>query len=140
MSKRIAYILRGLPGSGKSTIARELAAKADAVICSTDNYFYDADGNYTFAPDLLSVNHKKNKEEFERACKLGREVVICDNTNTRKWEYDYYVKVAEQYGYQVHILIVGNPKDPAHVEECIKRNIHGVPAETIRRMSDRFEL
>src|SRR5690606_11001224 len=140
MSKRVAYILRGLPGSGKSTIARELAARADAVICSTDKYFYDADGNYKFAPDLLSVNHKKNKEEFERACKLGREVVICDNTNTRKWAYDYYGKVAEQYGYQVHILIVGNPQDPAHVEEGVKRNIHGVPAEAIRRRSDRFEL
>lgn len=39
---KIMFILRGLPGSGKSTIAREIKRLyREAVVCSADEYFYN---------------------------------------------------------------------------------------------------
>lgn len=137
---KTAYILRGLPGSGKSTLATELVGIGiSKVSCSTDDFFMHR-GEYKFDPTRLKEYHAKNKERFEKACAHGTQVVICDNTNTQKWEYEPYVEIAKKHGYRVQIVVVGNPKDPEHVKACIERNIHGVPAETIQKMADRFEL
>jgi hypothetical protein len=94
---RVVYIMRGLPGSGKSTRAAEIAAAARAAaattssssssvqavaIHSTDSYFVDPlTGVYDFNPELLSVNHQKNLEAFCVSLAAGVGTVIVDNTN-----------------------------------------------------------
>lgn len=47
----------------------------------------------------------------------------------RHEHYKPYVELAQKYGYEVHIRLVGDPKDPQHKAECAKRNTHGVPLE-----------
>ena len=46
------FIMRGLPGSGKSTIVRHIRDKyqpiTDVVVCSADDYFLQEDGNYNY--------------------------------------------------------------------------------------------
>src|SRR5690606_1380513 len=73
------FIMRGLPGSGKSSIAESLVGGGcqhttvkdfrflfgrEGVICTTDAYFYDdwsPDGSYLFDPTKIALNHQLNQ-------------------------------------------------------------------------------
>ncbi|MCA9363772.1 ATP-binding protein [Candidatus Kaiserbacteria bacterium] len=91
--------MRGVPGSGKSTIARRLAGE-NGVIHSTDDYFM-VDGEYRFDPEKLREHHDANHKAFCESVIAGFEVVICDNTNTQPWHFKRYVESAEKAGYMV---------------------------------------
>ena len=130
---RKVYIMRGVSGSGKSTKARELAGETGK-IHSTDDYFMK-DGVYNFDPRLLGRNHMRNFSAFQNSLNQGIPIVICDNTNSRHWEYEKYVEAARNHGYEVEIVQMPHP-DPV---VAAKRNAHGVPETTIRRLLVRWE-
>lgn len=148
--KKRAFILRGLPGGGKSTVARmiKLSIENDeperpslCKIVSTDDFFIDKDGVYQFDPKLLGKYHAMALSSFIEALQpeSGVWAVILDNTNTQTWEFSEYVKSAKEAGWDTQIITVGQPKDDGHVIECAARNTHGVPLEAIQRMSKRFQ-
>ena len=126
-------IMRGIPGSGKSTMAQQLAGDTGK-IHSTDDYFMK-DGKYEFDTNKLRRNHQLNFQAFKRDLALGISPVIVDNTNSQKWEYENYTKAAEDAGYEVEVVQVPHI-DPKHAAQ---RNTHGVPEESIRRMIARWE-
>ena len=132
-------ILRGIPGSGKSTKARELAATAiqagfSAEICSTDDFFIDAvDGLYKFDRTKLHTNHTRNFHRFIMSVHNQTNLIIVDNTNINRSDISHYQRVAELNGYDVEIIVV-NPD--ISLEEVFKRQRHSVPFETIRRMQN----
>ncbi|MFC3031331.1 AAA family ATPase [Pseudoalteromonas fenneropenaei] len=140
-----AFILRGLPGSGKSHYAISLAEEmvgADEtryVICSTDDYFYHSDGSYTFDKHKLSEFHNLNLARFINALGEGIELVILDNTNIRRWEFVAYVAAAQAMGYQVKEVVVGEVKDKSLQHLYQKRNVHNVALRTISNMARHFE-
>ena len=127
------YILRGVPGSGKSTLAKELAGSTGK-IHNTDEYFMK-DGQYVFDPSQLPRYHQLNFEAFKTDLISFVSPVVVDNTNTRKWEFEKYLKEAELAGYNVEVISIPHI-DP---ELAAKRNTHGVPEEAIKRMIDRWE-
>lgn len=127
------YVMRGIPGSGKSTIARNLAGSTGK-IHSTDDYFMK-NGEYVFEPKDLRRNHQLNFEAFKADLALGVSPVIVDNTNTQRWEFQNYVEAAEAAGYEVEVVNI------PHIDPKLaaQRNTHGVPEEAIRRMLSRWE-
>ncbi len=131
--KKFAYIMRGVPGSGKSTVAKQLAGDV-GVIHSTDELFY-GDGDYKFEGEKLKEYHQKNFNAFKKSLEEGIPIVICDNTNIKKWEYERYQKTAEELGYIVAIVTLPHP-DPKLAEERTK---HDVSEETIRRRIEAWE-
>ena len=133
MNKQV-YIVRGCPGSGKSTIARKIAnlhslENKVAKIFETDNYFME-NGEYKFNPSKLKENHAKCFNDFLDALNDRHvDVVIVANTFTRKWEYVNYSDAAKDSGYEVTMLIAnGNYK-----------NVHNVPDDVVQKMKNRFE-
>jgi adenylate kinase family enzyme len=42
----VLFLIRGLPGSGKTSFAS--AIWNDYAVCEADKFFYDKDGNYNF--------------------------------------------------------------------------------------------
>lgn len=140
MSKK-AYIMIGLPGSGKSTKAKELVneyAPWDSIIHSTDDYFMK-DGVYDFRPNLLGVFHKRNLEAFKESIASGLSCVVVDNTNIRSRDRKPYVAAARSGGYEVEELVIGEfTEDFAKV--CFSRNAHGVPFEAIMKMASKIQL
>jgi predicted kinase len=140
-----AFILRGLPGSGKShyafSLAEELVSADETrfVICSTDDYFLNSDGEYHFDKAKLPEFHNLNLARFINALAEGIELVIVDNTNIRRWEYVAYVAAAHAMGYQLKEVVVGEVKDKSLQHLYHKRNTHGVALRTISNMARQFE-
>ncbi|KAK9962403.1 hypothetical protein ABG768_007772 [Culter alburnus] len=131
-------LLRGVPGSGKSSLARELLSTGpNGVILSTDDYFFQ-DNRYVFDSALLGDAHDWNQKRAEQVMLEGCSPVIIDNTNVKAWEMKPYVEMALKNGYRVDFFEPDTPwkYDPAELE---KRNKHGVPRETIAKMLDGFE-
>lgn len=126
-------ILRGLPGSGKSTlIAKEFP---DATVVSADHYFVDEAGVYRFDPARLKDAHGACLREFIHHVRGGNpRTIVVDNTNVCAWEMAPYAATAQAYGYEFEIVTI-----ECDVETALKRNVHGVPEETIRRMADRLK-
>ena len=156
--KNTCYILRGLPGTGKSTLA-ELIKGANAgydyyvEIFSTDDLFINEEGVYEFDPSMLRQHHQENlrraTEYFARVVDVQKEyppegyelrakgIAIIDNTNVQHWEYEPYVAAAKEAGWDVQIITLDwNEHD---IPLYAKRNKHGVPEEAIRRMADKWE-
>ena len=119
------YIIRGLPGSGKSTWARtQLHVKP----FEADDFFM-RDGVYRYVADMVPRAHEFCVRRCETAMKNGQEVIAVANTFIRKWEYNKYLDLAAKYGYDVVI----------HVCKGNYMNIHNVPDEAIAKMRERFE-
>lgn len=135
-------IVRGPPGSGKSTLVKE--QYPDAVVCSADNYFDEVAGlnNTTyleeFKPWLVGKAHQHCWGAYIHAlCVMEEELIVVDNTNIKKWEYENYVFLAEINGYNVEIVEVPITET---AEVYHERNTHGVPLEVIQRMVDQYEV
>ena len=129
-------IMRGLPGSGKSTYLNSfIEGIKGVVVCSADHYFMIT-GEYKFDPRLLKQAHESCKYNAAIAMQEGVELIIIDNTNTQKWEYEDYLHMAAKHGYNVVVHKVGNTDD---LELYAKRNTHGVPLTALQRMAARWE-
>lgn len=135
MSK-LLVLLRGLPGSGKSSFAKHMWS--DFVICEADQFFYDLEGNYNFDPSKLRDAHKYCRDKVETFMSDNEKnpqfypEIVVSNTFTREWEMDEYLKLAKKYNYQVVSLIVENRHG--------NKNVHGVPDSKIDEMRNRFEI
>lgn len=136
-------IMRGIPGSGKSTKAKQLVGKGsihstDDVISSKGNYneFFDnmkASGNFS----MLSVVHGENLRNAVKDMEMGVTPVVIDNTNIRPFESKPYIENALKLGYDDrNISIVDIGTGGASAEELAKRNTHGVPLDKIQSMID----
>jgi predicted kinase len=120
-------LLRGLPGSGKSTFANLLGG----IHVEADQYFMQ-DGEYKFDASKLKQAHNWCKLRVEHSMEDGADKITVSNTFTQEWEMDAYFELAEKYGYQTSCLIVENRHDG--------KNIHGCPDDKIEQMRNRFEI
>jgi predicted kinase len=134
MKVKKLVIMRGLPGSGKSTYVR--TNFSDAVICSADNFFM-CDGQFVYEASRVGEAHEQCKLRALEALSSNEALVIIDNTNSRYWEYEFYLALARVFGYDSVVidLFDGGLTD----EELVARNIHGVPLVHIQRMRERWE-
>ena len=131
ISQRLV-ILRGLPGSGKSTAARCIRG----VVCSTNDYFI-RNGKYEFNPSKLGEAHTACREKAKGLLERGQSVVI-DNTNMQRWEYEAYIDMAFDTP-NCRLLVLHVYDGGLSDEELFSRNTHGVPLEAIKRMRARWE-
>jgi len=130
MSKEL-FLLRGLPGAGKSTLAKILVGDRDYCHKEADMYFVDSEGKYKFDFSLIKEAHEWCQSEVEFLMKYEHTVVV-SNTFTQEWEMQAYYDLAKSYGYKVNSIIVENRHRGV--------NEHNVPQETLEKMKQRFEI
>ena len=117
------FLLRGLPGSGKSTTANILSENGKYPVLSADMYFEDSEGNYNWDASKIKNAHAWCKNQcfilMNNYLGLGQiwfpnkpmteltntSKIFVANTFTQKWEMEDYFQMAEKYGYMVVTLI-----------------------------------
>lgn len=123
-------LLRGLPGSGKTTLAHILS-EGKYPVFSVDDYFTSEKG-YAFEFDKNHLAYKQCEENTEAAMKNGSEKIFLHNTFTMDWEMETYFKLAEKHAYRVHVLTM---------EKYHKgKNVHEVSEEQIQKMAEKYKL
>lgn len=138
---QVLYIMRGIPGAGKSTKAKTLVG--NGVIHSTDDviekmgdyrkFFEDMVDKKDFSP--LSRAHGTNFKNAVTSMKQGISPIVVDNTNIKMNEPKNYVTAALQLGYSddnIKFIDIGDGGLSA--EDLAKRNTHGVPLDKIKKM------
>ena len=128
------YLLRGIPGAGKSTLAKQLGDSH----FETDTFFM-VEGEYKFDPTKLRKAHEWCQSQIELAminnhvtAGLDNSDIVVSNTFTQAWEMDAYYELAKQYGYRVFSIIVENRHGGV--------NQHNVPEDKLQIMKDRFSI
>ena len=144
------YMLIGLPGAGKSTVAEKLAKGEDAVIVSTDKIREEL-----FGDEAIQSNEKYNGndvfciayDKIKLAMLEGKNVIF-DATNVKRKDRKYFLDLLRpekflalqktNYHYRFHAILVATP-----YEKCLKNNLNRrrvVPEEVIKRMMCNFEV
>lgn len=124
--KQELLLIRGLPGSGKTTLAREYVQQGYAHFEA--DMFFEQDGKYCFDGKLISQAHDWCASETRKALADGKSVVV-SNTFSRLWEMEKYIESAKFYAVTLRVIEAsGN-----------FQNIHGVPVEVVEKMRNRWE-
>ncbi|XP_007129301.2 NEDD4-binding protein 2 isoform X1 [Physeter macrocephalus] len=134
----VLVLLRGLPGSGKSFLARTLQEdNPSGVILSTDDYFY-INGQYQFDVKYLGEAHEWNQNRAKEAFEKKVSPIIIDNTNLQAWEMKPYVALSQKHKYKV---LFREPDTwwKFKPKELARRNIHGISKEKITRMLEHYQ-
>ena len=126
--EKVLYIVRGVPGSGKTTLAKQLTAN----VFEADHYFYDNDGNYNFIPSEIKEAHKECQQFVGYAMESGIEKIAVSNTFTQEWEMEPYFELAKKHGFNVFTIVVENRHGGL--------NQHGVPEDKIEQIKNRLEI
>jgi|AntRauTorcE11897_2_1112592.scaffolds.fasta_scaffold82925_2 predicted kinase len=122
------YILRGLPGSGKTTLANIIAELYNV---AADDYF-DLYNGGEFNPNYLADAHKWCFNTVGLWMGMEAPKIAVHNTFTREWEFEEYLRLAKTHGYEVHTIIVENRHGGS--------TVHDVPQKAVESMRDRFEI
>jgi predicted kinase len=128
MMNKVLYIVRGIPGSGKTTFAKSL----NCPVFEADMFFVNSQGIYNFDYTKIKDAHAWCQEMVEDNMFNQEEKIAVSNTFTQEWEMKVYYDMAKTYGYTVFSVIVEN----RHGGE----NLHGVPEDKVQIMKDRFEV
>ena len=130
MEKRnqILIIVRGIPGSGKSTFAKEIVKMFpdDSVYWESDMFFMH-NGVYCWKPNKVNLAHRWCQQKVEKSFDAV-DIVVVSNTFTTESEMKSYLDFAKENGISVQIVRMENRFE----------NEHGVAKATLEKMKARF--
>ena len=118
-------IIRGLPGSGKTTLA--LKRYPHLMRIETDMYF-NRRGAYRFSMENNRKAVEWFHEEVESMCYAGLDFVVTGVLSAHTERLDEVIDTASALGYEIYIKTL-----TSHF-----RTIHGVPKEHFERMEKAF--
>lgn len=126
-------LLRGLPGSGKTTLAKELSENGKYPVFSVDDYFInEKSGEYNFEFEKNHLAYKHCEENTRKEMQNRTSKIFLDNTFTLEWELETYFKMASEFSYRIFVVTVENRHKG--------KNIHGISDEQIKRMAEKYKV
>lgn len=130
--QKTLLLLRGIPGSGKTTLANQIANSNGAPIFSIDSYFENEKGEYQFDYTKNHLAYKECESKTKDALEKGIPFVIVDNTFTLEWEMKPYEDLAKTFGYLCFVITVENRHGG--------KNVHQIPEDQIEKMKVKFKV
>ncbi|XP_037837481.1 YLP motif-containing protein 1 isoform X2 [Kryptolebias marmoratus] len=156
--ERIVIIMRGLPGSGKSHVAKLIRDKevecggAPPRVLVLDDYFMtevekvqkDPDTGKRVKTKVLEYEYEPEMEDTYRSSMLKTfrktlddgffPFIILDTINDRVKHFDQFWSAAKTKGFEVYVAEI-----TADNQTCAKRNVHGRTLKDIMKMSSNWE-
>lgn len=131
VNPKIVFLMRGFPGSGKSTVVNSLLNQYGGSpvghVFGTDSQFIpntmakrkigeyvsgeeeEAEYKANFHPDKLHGAHIRNLNEFKKAVDQGVTPLIVDNINITLSSMKPYADYAEKQGYEIKVRYSDSP-------------------------------
>ncbi len=145
-SSKMLYIMRGIPGSGKSYLAREIAGESGKVFSADD--YHMVDGEYKWSLENVEKAREWNHQRVIDAIDKGDSPVVIDNTHVKKLDMlrlKPIVELAHSRGYKVKIE-EPNPQwyhwETAFAPRALferNKKTHNVPLEAIEKMVSQYD-
>ena len=160
-----AYVMRALPGSGKSSLAERLIrhwhtevpgapeceftpGPAAKLTCTADgtpysawlsaDFYFERDGAYVYDASQISNAHGAVDQELRTGAATVCAVLVLDNTATQAREWVSRASDLHSTGFDVQVVSFVCPNE-AVAAACGARNGHGVPADKVLVMWRRWE-
>lgn len=121
-------LIRGIPGSGKSTMAQNFLMDNLVDIHIEADMYHIVDGEYQWKSENVHSAHMWCQDQTDNALAQGKRVVV-SNTFISVWELKPYFQIARRYGIIPSVFICSGGYE----------NVHNVPEETVSRMKSRFQ-
>ncbi len=106
MQGLVVYLMRGLPGCGKSYTARQIAGD-DGIVLETDQFFYSEVGDdperYDYSEANLADARQWNFARFQKAVADRITPIVVDRGNGLNLETQRYARFAVDNGYRVEL-------------------------------------
>nr|XP_046229295.1 YLP motif-containing protein 1 isoform X2 [Scatophagus argus] len=156
--ERIVIIMRGLPGSGKSHVAKLIRDKevdcggAPPRVLVLDDYFMtevekvqkDPDTGRNIKTKVLEYEYEPEMEDTYRSSMLKTfkktlddgffPFIILDTINDKVKHFDQFWSAAKTKGFEVYVAEI-----TADTQTCAKRNVHGRTLKDIMKISNNWE-
>jgi predicted ABC-type ATPase len=125
----ILYLIRGLPGAGKTTYANTLGC----IVIAPSDQMSRRGGQYNWIRDNYMISKMHFREIIRRLMSLQIDIAITEIMPEQKF-VDFWLNEAKDYRYKVIIktLVI----DP---ETAIARNIHGADHKSIYEVHEQFD-
>ena len=128
------YMLVGIAGSGKSTIAAQLAAKTDAIVVSSDAIRAELYGDEAIQGSAVTV-FRIMKDRTHANLAAGRSVIY-DATNVQAWRRQELLSQLPEEVKKVCVWV------DTPTKRALRNNLHRdrhVPDWVIRQQADQLE-
>ena len=119
------FVIRGLPNSGKTVLANQLAPNAN---CAANQFFEDS--NIEFSSSLLEESHRYCHQRIRAMLESGLPMVAVHNTFTTLEEIYPYTRMAANFGYAIYVI---------EAKTHFPNPVHDIPKEIVKRYAERWE-
>lgn len=132
--KRLVFI-RGLPGSGKSTMAKKMIEDNGGGVHLEADMFFMNNGVYQFDPNKTREAHNWCRDALKLAIANSEKnsLIVISNTFVKFWELESYIDILDKFSKREEwVLEVINARGNY-------KSIHNVPEDVIARMKENWE-
>ena len=132
----IITVIRGLPGSGKSSYAHELAKQTGAILIEPDS-FITVDGEYHYDKTRWGKARYMARQIMRMIASTQESDIIYADVQPTREEVANMLRDIGQYARGIRYRVIDMPM--ISLEESRKRNRHNVRIEDLERMIARWE-
>ena len=126
------YIVRGLPGSGKSTFAKSLSRALNCPHFEEDMWLFTK-GHYYWTPERFEIAVETCLRETELAMlNYNVNAIVVSNVFETEDMLEPYATLAKKHDWPVTYLVAENRRGGV--------NIHNVPDEALDQMKAEFQV
>jgi predicted kinase len=127
---KTVIILRGLPGSGKSTVGELFESHYNVSM----DHFWTKDGEeYAFDYSRLAEAIEWTQQRFLTFLRSGPpDLIIVDNVSYAKEHFQFFIDEAKKHDAVVHVVHVERPLDELN-------SLHDIPRGKVMVMAAKWE-